>query len=368
MPLDYERLAHLPALAGFTPEEIEAFFAISQRLTAKAGDRILRAGDAADCFYILARGGLEVVVDASGHPLPVARLGRGHLVGEMPLIYHQPVRQADVFATEECHLFRWMYADYEALAEHHPGLVKKFRANLGKIAAARSWTSGPAVVAPAQPAPPAAPQQPTLPAPRPAPEAPLAAQVPPASPVRATPASMPPAAPAGALPLRATGQAATKALEESAHSTLKRASIFMGFTDDELREIETIALPLDVEPDQPVCLIGDPADSFFVISRGQVEVRILKADKDFPLARLGPGQVIGEMALVYKQPTRSATVIAVEASRLLRVGFDDYNRLILGSPEIGRKLKNNLSRVAASRSWSLDADEARALRQRTEHL
>ncbi len=357
MPLDYERLAHLPALAGFTPEEIEAFFAISQRLTAKAGERIIRAGDAADCFYILARGGLEVVVEASGHPLPVASLGRGHLVGEMPLIYHQPVRQADVYTTEECHLFRWMYADYEALAGEHPALVKKFRANLGKIAAARSWTTGASTPA-APPRPVASSQLP------PAANSPISATAP-ASATRRTPTSSPLELPSDSLPLRATGQVSSRPIEESAHATLKRASTFVGFTDDELRQVETIALPLDVEPDQPVCLTGDPADSFFVVARGQVEVRILKADKDFPLARLGPGQVFGEMALVYKQPTRSATVIAVEASRLLRVGFDDYNRLILGLPEIGRKLKNNLSRVAASRSWSLDADEARALKERT---
>lgn len=351
MSLDYERLSQLPALAGFTSAEIDAFFAASQRLGAKEGDRIIRAGDPADCFFILARGALTVVVETYGKPMPVARLGPGQLVGEMPLIYHQPVRQADVVATEDCHLFRWTYADYETLGQRDPALIKKFRSNLGKIAASRSWTSG--LASAGAPGPPAPPPQPPPPAPAPAAPGP--------------PRPAPKAPTTSALPLRAIGEAGSQSHAESTHAVLKRATPFMGFTEDELRQIEAIATPLPVVAEQALCHAGDPADSFFVVAAGQVEVRIDKNGSAFALARLGSGQVFGEMALVYKQPQRSATVVAIEPGKVLRIGFDDYNRLIAGLPEIGRKLKNNLSRVAASRTWSLPgADEARQLRQNTD--
>lgn len=327
MALNYDQLARLPALQGFTPEELDALFSIPKRLVTRAGERIIKTGDVADCFYIVAEGSLEVQIDTNGKKLPVAQLGAGQLVGEMPLIYSQPQRQADVVCRSDCKLLRFDYADYHELGKVHPGVARKFRSNVGKIVASRVWAttpsgkpgsgSGSPTGSPGSAGSPGNPSRP-------------------------------------AVPTRSANRDA-----------MKRAQIFYGLTDDELEKLEGIAQPCPVERGQIVCAVGDPASSFFMITRGQVEVQIEKGGRAFPLARLGPGQCVGEMALIYKTDKRSATVVAVDQTHLLMWEFDAYNRLIATEPNIGRKLRNNLGRVAASRSWALpEPDEARALKDR----
>jgi len=322
--LNYEQLAKLPALQGFSPEELDALFSIPKRLMLKAGERIIKTVDQADCFFIVAEGSLEVQVETGGKMMPVAQLGAGQLVGEMPLIYSQPTRQADVVCASDSKLLRFEYADYHELGKLHPTMAKKFRSNLGKIVASRVWTTQAATAGPAKPG----------------------------TGALAKPGA--PAAPPKAVPTRSANRDA-----------MKKAQIFYGLTEDELDKLESIAQPFPVERGQPVCSNGDPASSFFLIARGQVEVQIEKSGRAFPLARLGPGQCVGEMALIYKTDKRSATVIAVDATHLLMWEFDAYHRLVAVEQGIGRKLRNNLGRVAASRSWALpEADEAKALKNR----
>jgi CRP-like cAMP-binding protein len=314
MALNYEQLQKLPALQGFTPEELDALFSITQRVTAKTGDRIIKTGDEADCFFIVADGHLEVQVDSGdGKMMPVAQLASGQLVGEMPLIYKQPLRQADVVAASDAKLLRFDYSAYEEVGKLHPSVTKKFRSNIGKIVASRVWATQPG--------------------------------------------------PAGAKP---GGPAKPPVTTKSANrDAMKKAQIFYGLMDEELQKLEEIAQPFPVERGQTVCSAGDPANSFFLISQGQVEVQISKGGRSFPLARLGPGQCVGEMALIYGG-NRTATVVAVDTTKLLMWEFETFNRLVGREQNIGRKLRSNLGRVAASRSWALpEADEVKKMQSRT---
>lgn len=325
MALNYEKLQKLPALQGFAPEELDAFFSIANRIVTKPGDSVIKSGDKADCFFLIAEGGLEVAIEQNGKMMAVAQLGPGQLVGEMPLIYNQPVRQADVISFEEAKLLRFDYTAYEELGKLHPALVKKFRSNIGKIVASRVWATMPG----SQTAGSATPQKPGQ------------------------------AGSAAGQPAKAIGSSGSN------RDAMRKATMFQGFAEEELTSMLNISQPYPVEKNQTVCSAGDPANSFFLITKGQVEVQISKNGKNFPLARLGPGQVFGEMALIYNQPNRSATVVAVDTSHLIMFPFEDYNRLIVGEPAIGKKLRNNLGRVAASRAWSLpEADEAKSLQNR----
>lgn len=307
---NFDRLAKLPALQGFTPEEMVAFFRIASKHQHQPGDVIIRTGDVADCFYIIASGQVEILLKQNGVATPLAQLEQGHLVGEMPLLYSQPVRQADVVVTQTTTLLRFNYADYERLSAQNPDLAKKFRGNLGRIVAGRVWS--------------------TLP----------------------------------------TDQATTKSLDPVAEKTvpqgpsnrdiMRKANIFAGLGDEELTQLEAIALPMPIEAGKPIVQTGDPASAFYLITQGYAEVQTQQAGKATPLARLGPGQVFGEMALVYKQPVRTADVVAVNDVKLLCFPFEDYNRLANGVEAIGRRMRANLGRVAASRSWSMPGvDETR---------
>lgn len=316
--VNFDRLSKLPALQGLSEAEMTAFFRIATKHAVKPGDAVIRTGDKADCFFIVATGHMEILLPQGKNqpPVSLAQLGAGQLVGEMPLLYAQPIRQADVVASSDAVLLRFSYADYEGLAGTHPELAKKFRSNLGKIVAGRVWS--------------------TLPA---EPAAGSAKKI--AEPV-----------------VRQSGATGH-------HEAMRKATIFSGLTDEELSALESIAIPLAAHPGQPIVRTGEPSESFYLVTNGFCEVQIPKDGQAMPVARLGSGQVFGEMALVYKQPTRTADVVAVAEAKLLNFAFEDYHRLVAGLPEIGRRLRSNLGRVAASRAWTMQSDETQAMRQRS---
>ncbi len=320
---NFDRLAKLPALQGFTPEEMVTFFRLATKHDHLPGDVIIRTGDVADCFYIVAAGQVEISLKQNGVATPLAQLSQGSLVGEMPLFYSQPVRQADAIATQPTTLLRFNYADYEKLSEHHPVLAKKFRSNLGRIVAGRVWSTLPTEPVPSRNLDPV-PQG-----------------------TGSLEASVPKPKEGGTAPL-------------TNREIMRKANIFAGLNDEELQQLEAIALPMAYESGKPIVRTGDPASAFYLITSGYAEVQTEQAGKTTPLARLGPGQVFGEMALVYKQPSRTADVVAVSDLKLICFPFEDYNRLASGIEAIGRRMRANLGRVAASRSWSMPSvDETR---------
>ena len=69
---------------------------------------------------------------------------------------------------------------------------------------------------------------------------------------------------------------------------------------------------------------GEVGACAYVIERGKVEVftEVPGADKTV-LAELGPGSIVGEMAIITQEP-RSASAIAVEETVLVRVTADDF--------------------------------------------
>lgn len=315
---NFDRLAKLPALQGFTPEEMVTFFRLATKHDHQPGDVIIRTGDVADCFFIVATGQIEISLKQNGAVTPLAQLSQGSLVGEMPLLYSQPVRQADAVVTQPTTLLRFNYADYEQLSAQNPQLAKKFRGNLGRIVAGRVWSTLPSDQAPKTLDP---------------------------------------------VPEKGTGSLDASVPQPKAPTNreiMRKANIFAGLSEDELQQLEAIALPMAFEAGKPIVRTGDPASAFYLITSGYAEVQTEQAGKSTPLARLASGQVFGEMALVYKQPNRTADVVAVSDLKLLCFPFDDYNRLALGVESIGRRMRANLGRVAASRSWSMPGvDETR---------
>lgn len=87
---------------------------------------------------------------------------------------------------------------------------------------------------------------------------------------------------------------------------------------------------------------GDPGSRMYVIQSG--EVRILKhvGAREIELARLGPGEAFGEMALLEGQP-RSATAVVATAARILEIDEDAFAELVKRNGEIALRLLRRLS-------------------------
>jgi CRP-like cAMP-binding protein len=79
---------------------------------------------------------------------------------------------------------------------------------------------------------------------------------------------------------------------------------------------------------------GDPGDSLYIVATGELEVL---DDQNHGLAKLGPGETFGEMALLTGGP-RTATVRANVDSLLLRLSKEDFDALIAHDPILARQV------------------------------
>ena len=91
-----------------------------------------------------------------------------------------------------------------------------------------------------------------------------------------------------------------------------------------------------------LCREGDPGDHMFVIQKGQVEVIVRHDGRDTSLAVLGPGSIIGEMAIFEREP-RSATVRARGEVKALTIDKKNLLRRVAEDPTLAFRLIQTLS-------------------------
>ena len=85
---------------------------------------------------------------------------------------------------------------------------------------------------------------------------------------------------------------------------------------------------------------GDPGDALYIVRAGRLEV--LAPDERSVVRELGRGASVGELALL-SASERSATIRAARASDLIRVGKDDFDRLLHDAPALSLALNRALA-------------------------
>ncbi len=102
--------------------------------------------------------------------------------------------------------------------------------------------------------------------------------------------------------------------------------------------------PAVFEAGQVVFEEGQPGDAMYVVQSGSVELRAGQR----LLETVGIGGVLGELALVDEEP-RSASAVAVEASRLVAIDRERFMLLVKKVPgfalEVMRIMSRRLRRV-----------------------
>jgi signal transduction histidine kinase len=88
---------------------------------------------------------------------------------------------------------------------------------------------------------------------------------------------------------------------------------------------------------------GEPGDTLFVVLSGQLAVLKQKSDGGTALlAYRGAGEIVGEMGVIAHRP-RSASVLAIQDTTLLRINGDDFRSLVGRVPGISRAVLDVLS-------------------------
>ena len=103
---------------------------------------------------------------------------------------------------------------------------------------------------------------------------------------------------------------------------LRSYSLFGGLVDDQLQRLIASIHPVELEAGADLIREGDRGDRMYCLVEG--EVAVIRGTR--VVARLGPGETIGEMQLIDMQP-RSATVRALVPCWLLSLALRDILQL-----------------------------------------
>jgi CRP/FNR family transcriptional regulator, cyclic AMP receptor protein len=163
--------------------------------------------------------------------------------------------------------------------------------------------------------------------------------------------------------------AATK--EAEIVELLGRVPVFSTLEHDDLERIAALAVPRAFEPGQVVFREGDASDTCYVVRSGRARaVREHSDGRTITLATFGPGDIFGELAM-FEDERRSATVEAVQATRVVAVLGPDMRRLMVEHPEIsirlvvalGRRLRETNDRLAKQSFQTVQSRVAVVLRE-----
>ena len=110
------------------------------------------------------------------------------------------------------------------------------------------------------------------------------------------------------------------------------------------------------EPGEEVFHQGDLGDRIYIIARGQAEVVRRENANEFLLARLGPGEYFGEMALL-NQTTRNATVRCLQPLDVLSIHKREFAVLAANLPAMREsfELVMKQRRIATDNKIALSA-------------
>jgi small-conductance mechanosensitive channel len=128
---------------------------------------------------------------------------------------------------------------------------------------------------------------------------------------------------------------------DSRMQILQRVELFDGMPDTVRCALSEAADAMLYSTGESVVFEGDAGHDLFVVARGQVTVVTNSPSGDIvELARLGAGQLFGELSLL--TGVRGATITASEQTVVLRIGHAEFRRIVSSIPGYGEALLTKL--------------------------
>ncbi|MBL8078094.1 MAG: cyclic nucleotide-binding domain-containing protein [Anaerolineales bacterium] len=124
---------------------------------------------------------------------------------------------------------------------------------------------------------------------------------------------------------------------------LRSTSLFRGLSDEMLATLAERAVMRKLAPNDILMKKGEAGDSLFLIHTGWVKIVTEDSKGDeLILNKCGPGEIIGEMALLDSEP-RSASVIALEDAEALEVKQSAFQDALDKDPDISLSIIRSYS-------------------------
>jgi CRP-like cAMP-binding protein len=131
---------------------------------------------------------------------------------------------------------------------------------------------------------------------------------------------------------------------------LAAVPLFEGLSKKQLRRISSLMTRLDRPAGKVLTTEGAQGYEFFIVLEGEVEVR----QGDRVVATRGPGEYVGEIALLDRRP-RTATVVATTPVSVEVLSRREFMSLLAQAPELSEQILSTM----AERLADLDAEATR---------
>jgi CRP-like cAMP-binding protein len=125
--------------------------------------------------------------------------------------------------------------------------------------------------------------------------------------------------------------------------------LLAGMSAEDRRQVLASGRRRRFAPREVVFHEGDPADTFLLIEVGRMAVRAATPLGDtVTFAVVGPGEVVGELALLDEGARRSASVVALEATEAWSFTAETFHRLRRTNAGASRATVNRVLRAVAA--------------------
>ena len=117
---------------------------------------------------------------------------------------------------------------------------------------------------------------------------------------------------------------------------LRGLPYFADLSNDLIESVCELSEQIDLEPGDVIIEEGSESEEMYVVAEGELVVTKLSGGKEVELARINPGEVVGEIALLDEAP-RTATVAASAKTLAIKIPVSAFEAL-LGDPRVVRRM------------------------------
>jgi CRP-like cAMP-binding protein len=152
-----------------------------------------------------------------------------------------------------------------------------------------------------------------------------------------------------------------------AEDLIAKVSLFARLPKKSLKKLAGLSVPRSYPPDTVMIREGTTGLGLFLITSGSVEIHKGEGDSKVSLGIAGPGDILGEMALIDDQ-LRSATAVSREPTECFLITRDSFQTLVKKDPDIAwcivpalvERLRSQQSQILAAETSSGQGEAAKA--------
>jgi CRP/FNR family transcriptional regulator, cyclic AMP receptor protein len=126
---------------------------------------------------------------------------------------------------------------------------------------------------------------------------------------------------------------------------LRQVELFEGLSEAELIQVAAICTLKELHTGDTLIHQGEQGDQLYIITEGFVEVVLSDAQQQEKrvVVNLGPGQIIGEIALLDQGPRSASVRATAEPTIVQSIHHNDFNNLCAQNNHIGYLVMRNMA-------------------------